>query len=122
LLAASAAADHHGNVQRDEEQTKQQWLVRQDVGSPTSSPKGAALTELSGSWQFVLGALVLTLGPSIALHLRSIGSQCGCGRSNHSGGGRLGRGEDRADAGQNPEERSPDRPGPSPSRAMTSHP
>ncbi|MFI1648083.1 DUF2637 domain-containing protein [Streptomyces avidinii] len=36
------------------------------------APHGAALAELIGSWQFVLGALVLTLGPAIALRRRRI--------------------------------------------------
>ncbi|MFD0437154.1 DUF2637 domain-containing protein [Streptomyces chartreusis] len=40
--------------------------------TPDLAPHGAALTELLGSWQFVLGALVLTLGPVIALRRRRI--------------------------------------------------
>ncbi|MER6199849.1 DUF2637 domain-containing protein [Streptomyces sp. NPDC001586] len=36
------------------------------------APHGAPLAELIGSWQFVLGALVLTLGPAIALRRRRI--------------------------------------------------
>ncbi|WP_030841868.1 DUF2637 domain-containing protein [Streptomyces sp. NRRL S-475] len=38
--------------------------------TPDLAPHGAALAELLGSWQFVLGALVLTLGPAIALRRR----------------------------------------------------
>ncbi|KOU73196.1 hypothetical protein ADK61_24235 [Streptomyces sp. XY66] len=38
--------------------------------TPDIAPQGAALAELLGSWQFVLGALVLTLGPAIALRRR----------------------------------------------------
>ncbi|MFJ5850517.1 DUF2637 domain-containing protein [Streptomyces sp. NPDC092903] len=38
--------------------------------TPDLAPQGAALTELLGSWQLVLGALVLTLGPAIALRRR----------------------------------------------------
>ncbi|GLX22639.1 DUF2637 domain-containing protein [Streptomyces lavendulae] len=40
--------------------------------TPDLAPHGAALAELLGSWQFVLGALVLTLGPAIALRRRRI--------------------------------------------------
>ncbi|MFD7900529.1 DUF2637 domain-containing protein [Streptomyces sp. NPDC059743] len=35
-------------------------------------PRGSAALELLGSWQFVAGALVLTLGPAIALHRRRL--------------------------------------------------
>ncbi|MFF6979496.1 DUF2637 domain-containing protein [Streptomyces sp. NPDC008343] len=38
--------------------------------TPDLAPQGAALAERLGSWQFVLGALVLTLGPAIALRRR----------------------------------------------------
>ncbi|WP_197362000.1 DUF2637 domain-containing protein, partial [Streptomyces clavuligerus] len=38
--------------------------------TPDLAPHGAALAELLGSWQFVLGALVLTLGPAIAVRRR----------------------------------------------------
>ncbi|MFD8732346.1 DUF2637 domain-containing protein [Streptomyces sp. NPDC059611] len=38
--------------------------------TPDLVPQGAALAELLGSWQFLLGALVLTLGPAIALRQR----------------------------------------------------
>ncbi|MGV2917362.1 DUF2637 domain-containing protein [Streptomyces alfalfae] len=38
--------------------------------TPDLAPQGAVPAELLGSWQFVLGALVLTLGPAIALHRR----------------------------------------------------
>ncbi|MFE9121528.1 DUF2637 domain-containing protein [Streptomyces sp. NPDC007172] len=38
--------------------------------TPDLAPHGAAPAELLGSWQFVLGALVLTLGPAIALRRR----------------------------------------------------
>ncbi|MGQ4405926.1 DUF2637 domain-containing protein [Streptomyces hayashii] len=40
--------------------------------TPDLAPHGAALAELFGSWQFVLGALVLTLGPAIALRRRRV--------------------------------------------------
>ncbi|MFE3555105.1 DUF2637 domain-containing protein [Streptomyces sp. NPDC059193] len=40
--------------------------------TPDLAPHGAALAELVGSWQFVLGALVLSLGPAIALRRRRI--------------------------------------------------
>ncbi|MFI6689307.1 DUF2637 domain-containing protein [Streptomyces sp. NPDC050485] len=36
------------------------------------APRGVALAELLGSWQFVLGTLVLTLGPAIALRRRRV--------------------------------------------------
>ncbi|MFD9774225.1 DUF2637 domain-containing protein [[Kitasatospora] papulosa] len=42
--------------------------------TPDLAPHGAALADLFGSWQFVLGALVLTLGPAIALRRRRIAS------------------------------------------------
>lgn len=38
--------------------------------TPDLAPQGADLAELRGSWQFVLGTLVLTLGPAIALRRR----------------------------------------------------
>ncbi|MEU0214096.1 DUF2637 domain-containing protein [Streptomyces sp. NPDC006265] len=40
--------------------------------TPDLAPHGAALAELFGSWQFVLGTLVLTLGPAIALRRRRV--------------------------------------------------
>ncbi|RLU82070.1 hypothetical protein CTZ27_31475 [Streptomyces griseocarneus] len=40
--------------------------------TPDLVPRGTAAVELLGSWQFVLGALVLTLGPAIALHRRRV--------------------------------------------------
>ncbi|WP_327740619.1 DUF2637 domain-containing protein (plasmid) [Streptomyces nojiriensis] len=40
--------------------------------TPDLASHGAALAELLGSWQFVLGTLVLTLGPAIALRRRRI--------------------------------------------------
>ncbi|MCX4792590.1 DUF2637 domain-containing protein [Streptomyces sp. NBC_01221] len=40
--------------------------------TPDLVPHGVAVAELLGSWQFVIGALVLTLGPAIALRRRRI--------------------------------------------------
>ncbi|MCL3999200.1 hypothetical protein M4438_37910, partial [Streptomyces lavenduligriseus] len=40
--------------------------------TPDLAPQGADLAELLGSWQFVLGTLVLTLGPAIALRRRRL--------------------------------------------------
>ncbi|WP_331729400.1 DUF2637 domain-containing protein (plasmid) [Streptomyces avidinii] len=40
--------------------------------TPDLAPRGAALADLFGSWQFVFGTLVLTLGPAIALRRRRI--------------------------------------------------
>ncbi|MFF4534047.1 DUF2637 domain-containing protein [Streptomyces sp. NPDC001407] len=40
--------------------------------TPDLVPRGTAAVELLSSWQFVLGALVLTTGPAIALHRRRL--------------------------------------------------
>lgn len=40
--------------------------------TPDLAPQGADLAELLGSWQFVLGTLVLTLGPAIAMRRRRL--------------------------------------------------